>query len=189
MMQFTMSGTMLRFDETTLRFSFSRDGATWSGCDGIEPQLTREDRSFSFAGAATVTHERIETGTGVGVRSVFAGFAGADYAFETYIWIERSSGDVLCEWVPLRECGAEPRIDRVLWPAPLSFDRADAHDVTLITHEQGVMIPNSWPTEVGTDAVSFGGRDCGRVHALVRAVAQRRACVHRHLRDAVERRI
>ena len=64
MMQFTMSGTMLRFDETTLRFSFSRDGATWSGCDGIEPQLTREDRSFSFAGAATVTHERIETGTG-----------------------------------------------------------------------------------------------------------------------------
>ena len=39
MMQFTMSGTMLRFDETTLRFSFSRDGATWSGCDGIEPQL------------------------------------------------------------------------------------------------------------------------------------------------------
>ena len=101
MMQFTMSGTMLRFDETTLRFSFSRDGATWSGCDGIEPQLTREDRSFSFAGAATVTHERIETGTGVGVRSVFAGFAGADYAFETYIWIERSSGDVLCEWVPL----------------------------------------------------------------------------------------
>ena len=41
MMQFTMSGTMLRFDETTLRFSFSRDGATWSGCDGIEPQLTR----------------------------------------------------------------------------------------------------------------------------------------------------
>ena len=58
MMQFTMSGTMLRFDETTLRFSFSRDGATWSGCDGIEPQLTREDRSFSFAGAATVTHER-----------------------------------------------------------------------------------------------------------------------------------
>lgn len=158
MMQFTMSGTMLRFDETTLRFSFSRDGATWSGCDGIEPQLTREDRSFSFAGAATVTHERIETGTGVGVRSVFAGFAGADYAFETYIWIERSSGDVLCEWVPLRECGAEPRIDRVLWPAPLSFDRADAHDVTLITHEQGVMIPNSWPTEVGTDALSFGGR-------------------------------
>ena len=158
MMQFTMSGTMLRFDETTLRFSFSRDGATWSGCDGIEPQLTREDRSFSFAGAATVTHERIETGTGVGVRSVFAGFAGADYAFETYIWIERSSGDVLCEWVPLRECGAEPRIDRVLWPAPLSFDRADAHDVTLITHEQGVMIPNNWPTEVGTDTVSFGGR-------------------------------
>ena len=158
MMQFTMSGTMLRFDETTLRFSFSRDGATWSGCDGIEPQLTREDRSFSFAGAATVTHERIETGTGVGVRSVFAGFAGADYAFETYIWIERSSGDVLCEWVPLRECGAEPRIDRVLWPAPLSFDHADAHDVTLITHEQGVMIPNNWPTEVGTDAVSFGGR-------------------------------
>ena len=96
---------------------------------GVEPQLTREDRSFSFAGAATVTHGRIETGTGVGVRSVFAGFAGADYAFETYIWIERSSGDVLCEWVPLRECGAEPRIDRVLWPAPLSFDHADAHDV------------------------------------------------------------
>lgn len=30
--------------------------------------------------------------------------------------------------------------------------------MTLITHEQGVMIPNNWPTEVGTDAVSFGGR-------------------------------
>lgn len=81
MMQFTMSGTMLRFDETTLRFSFSRDGATWSGCDGIEPQLTREDRSFSFAGAATVTHERIETGTGVGVRSVVRRVRGCGLRF------------------------------------------------------------------------------------------------------------
>ena len=63
---------------------------------------------------------------------------------------------MLFEWIPLNEQGLT--VTGVTWPAAIAFDRDDSHDVTLITHEQGVMIPNTWLTAVSTKDITFDGR-------------------------------
>ena len=151
-MEFTVSGTTVRFDERTMQFAFTRDGAEWNACADFKPTLQCAQGTFAFADAASITHEQRETGTGTGIRSIFTGFGHSAYSFETYVWVERASGDVLFEWIPLNEQGLN--ITNVTWPAAMDFDCADDHDTTLITHEQGVMIPNTWPTAVST----FDGR-------------------------------
>ena len=155
-MQFECSGTTVLFDEDTLKLTFRRDEATWGWRDGFEPTLVCEQGTFPFTQAAKITHESRETGTGVGVYSTFAGFGGTPYTFATYIWIERSSGDVLFEWIPLNEDGLS--VTMLNWPGEMAFDDADGHCATLINDEQGVMIPNTWPTPVTTADVTFEGR-------------------------------
>ena len=155
-MEFTVSGTTVRFDERTMQFAFTRDGAEWNTCADFKPTLQCAQGTFAFADAASITHEQRETGTGTGIRSIFTGFGHSAYSFETYVWVERASGDVLFEWIPLNEQGLN--ITNVTWPAAMDFDCADDHDTTLITHEQGVMIPNTWPTAVSTKDIAFDGR-------------------------------
>ena len=155
-MEFTVSGTTVRFDERTMQFAFTRDGAEWNTCADFKPTLQCAQGTFAFADATSITHEQRETGTGTGIRSIFSGFAHSAYSFETYVWVERASGDVLFEWIPLNEQGLN--ITNVTWPAAMDFDCADDHDTTLITHEQGVMIPNTWPTAVSTKDIAFDGR-------------------------------
>ena len=155
-MEFTVSGTTVRFDERTMQFAFTRDGAEWKTCADFKPTLQCAQGTFAFADATSITHEQRETGTGTGIRSIFTGFGHSAYSFETYVWVERASGDVLFEWIPLNEQGLT--VTGVTWPAAIAFDRDDSHDVTLITHEQGVMIPNTWPTAVSTKDITFDGR-------------------------------
>ncbi|MCH9276816.1 DUF5696 domain-containing protein [Bifidobacterium amazonense] len=170
-MQFTCSGTNVRFNEETLRLAFRRDGADWQWHDGFAPTFdcrsdgdaaataTACNRTFAFVDAASITHELRETGTGVGMFSTFRGFGDApDFAFATYVWVERASGDVICEWIPLDETGLD--VTAVRWPGEMAFDGESARDVTLITHQQGVMIPNTWPTAVSSEHgdIVFGGR-------------------------------
>ena len=38
-MEFTVSGTTVRFDERTMQFAFTRDGAEWNTCADFKPTL------------------------------------------------------------------------------------------------------------------------------------------------------
>ncbi|KAB7790627.1 DUF5696 domain-containing protein [Bifidobacterium leontopitheci] len=179
--EITVAGTTLRFDPRTGRFSFSRATtaassataeasstpgtstptpapAEWAETDDVActPKLITKQGTFAFTDAAAIAHARRETGTGAGVVSTYTGFGNTAYAFETWVWVERASGDVLFEWIPLNETGLD--IQTVKWPAAMEFDRPTSRDVTLITHEQGVMIPNDWPTAVTTKDIAFDGR-------------------------------
>ena len=116
-MEFTVSGTTVRFDERTMQFAFTRDGAEWNTCADFKPTLQCAQGTFAFADATSITHEQRETGTGTGIRSIFTGFGHSAYSFETYVWVERASGDVLFEWIPLNEQGLN--ITNVTWPAAM----------------------------------------------------------------------
>ncbi|WP_346428303.1 DUF5696 domain-containing protein [Bifidobacterium sp. SO1] len=141
-----------------------------------------EEHTFAFTDAAEITHELRKTGTGEGVFSTYRGFtadatsaadttsaAGTDgdttsgseattFAFATYVWVEQVSGDVRFEWIPLDETGFE--VTKLTWPGEMAFDALDEHDVTLITHQQGVLIPNTWPVAVSSTHgdIVFKGR-------------------------------
>ena len=69
-MEFTVSGTTVRFDERTMQFAFTRDGAEWNACADFKPTLQCAQGTFAFADAASITHEQRETGTGTGIRSI-----------------------------------------------------------------------------------------------------------------------
>ena len=76
-MEFTVSGTTVRFDERTMQFAFTRDGAEWNTCADFKPTLQCAQGTFAFADATSITHEQRETGTGTGIRSIFTALGTA----------------------------------------------------------------------------------------------------------------
>lgn len=150
------AGTLVELDETTARMTIVRDGHRWRTSEATQPALRIAGQvvAIPFCQAEHITAERRTTGTGEAVTVRYEGFAGTDYAFETHVWIESTTGDVIAEWVPLNDAALD--VTRVTWPAPFTFDEPNGDWVTLITHGQGTMIPNDWPTP--TSAVPFDGR-------------------------------
>ena len=154
-MRIEHAGTILITDERTLAVTMERDGEVWTTASGYTPTLELADgTTLPWSDAAHVDHRLREFGTGCGIVSGFRGFAGTDYAFETVVWIESSSGDVMFEWIPLDESGLD--VTCVRWPGELAFDERRDDWCTLITHCQGTMIPNSWP--VAAAPLPFDGR-------------------------------
>ena len=79
-----------------------------------------------------------------------------ELCFETYIWIELSTGDVHFEWIPITEPASG--MDEVVWPGAMDF-MCDSEDwYTLLNWGQGLLIPNGWETTLGK--VPFDGRMC-----------------------------
>lgn len=150
------AGTLVELDETTARMTIVRDGHRWRTSEATQPALRIAGQvvAIPFCQAEHITAERRTTGTGEAVTVRYEGFAGTDYAFETHVWIESTTGDVIAEWVPLNDAALD--VTRVIWPAPFTFDEPNGDWVTLITHGQGTMIPNDWPTP--TSAIPFDGR-------------------------------
>ena len=150
------AGTLVELDETTARMTIIRDGQRWRTSEATQPALRIAGQvvAIPFCQAEHITAERRSTGTGEAVTVRYEGFAGTDYAFETHVWIESTTGDVIAEWVPLNDAALD--VTRVTWPAPFAFDEPNGDWVTLITHGQGTMIPNDWPTP--TSAIPFDGR-------------------------------
>ena len=57
-------------------------------------------------------------------------------------------------WIPLCEEGLHPV--KVLWPTAMEFTNGRDDWYTLLTEGQGLLIPNTWKTELGK--LSFDGR-------------------------------
>ena len=141
-------------DEKTLGLQIEKDGVVWNTDPKKAPELIFEEGMYHFLDAEEISHEIFSSGVGYGIRSRYAGFAGTPYAFETIIWIENVDETLWMEWIPLCEEGLHPK--KVLWPTAMEFvsDRADWY--TLLTEGQGLLIPNTWETELGK--LSFDGR-------------------------------
>lgn len=156
MIAFDCGGTTITYDERTSTLCMMRDGHEWCAKDAeFSTRLELADgRSLPFAHAERIIAERRTTGTGEALIIRYQGFAGTGYTFETRLWVESSTGDVIMEWIPLSD--TELAVRRITWPAPLEFDEPDDHWVTLITHGQGSMIPNTWPTP--SAPIAFDGR-------------------------------
>ena len=53
-MEFTVSGTTVRFDERTMQFAVTRDGAEWTTCADFKPTLQCAQGTFAFADATSI---------------------------------------------------------------------------------------------------------------------------------------
>lgn len=144
-------------DEKSLMVTLEQEKTKWSWKEGFRPYMECEEGELFFDEAASISHETYQTGIGVGIRSIFSDFEKEGkkypYSFETLIWIEGATGHVYFEWIPLKEEGLH--IKKLFWPGAMEFTNPSKEWYTLLTHEQGVLIPNDWETELG--AIPFNG--------------------------------
>ena len=144
------NGIMITLDEQTLSVSMKRGETTWSWKEEFQPKLICAEGEFLFADAVNISSENYSMGIGQGIRTRFEGFEKEGevfpYTFETLIWMEESTDDIYFEWVPLKEEGLH--VQKVLWPGEMAFEEAKESWYTLLTHQQGVLIPNTWETQL-----------------------------------------
>lgn len=148
---------LLELDESTLGVAVKTEHIVWSWSKEFRPRMICEEGEFFFADAEQISHEYYDMGIGRGIRSCFEGFERDGkkypYRFETLIWMEESTEHVYFEWVPLREEGLH--VQKVFWPGEMEFDQPKDSWYTLLTHNQGMMIPNTWGTLLSP--IAFNG--------------------------------
>lgn len=116
-----------------------------------------EEGVFFFEDALVIERKDIVSGVGIGIQTHYEGFevngTKVPYAFDTIMWTEDATGDVYFEWIPLCEDGLT--VKRVYWPGEMEFEEKSDSWYTLLNEEQGILIPNTWETELGKSM--FGG--------------------------------
>lgn len=150
-MDIVSNGIKIQFDETTLAFAFQKEsGCLWKWDKAYAPYLECEEGDVLFSDAGEICHEAYHTGTGEGIMSTYGGFVKdgkrVPYQFKTLVWAETVTGEVYCEWIPVNEEGLT--VKKVFWPGPMEFDEKRADWYTLLTQRQGMLIPNTWHTEL-----------------------------------------
>lgn len=147
----TCAGAALTLDESSLLYTLEKNGTVWSWDSQFVPRFTANGQSVLFQDAASVTHHEWNTGLGTGIRSRYEGFTinnkKSALVFETIVWIETVSGDIFFEWIPISEEGVD--ISEIFWPGYMSFEEKREDWYTLLTVQQGLLVPNTWPSELG----------------------------------------
>ncbi len=143
--------TKLQYDEEHLHYTIVKGNSEWKWVEDYIPALECEDGTLRFQDALDIRNEVVENGLGRGIRSRYKGFCVGGfeipYEFETYVWIESSTEDIFFEWIPVCEKGIQ--VKKVCWPGPISFEEKKDNWYTLLNYEQGLLIPNTWETELG----------------------------------------
>ena len=139
------------FDDESLRFTLCRGETVWEWNTSYVPCLEYEGGRLEFKDAASISHVQVENGIGRGIWSRYEGFCIGDveipYTFETYVWVERATGDIYFEWIPICEEGLQ--VKHVYWPGEMAFEQKEDDWYTLLNFQQGLMIPNTWETKLG----------------------------------------
>lgn len=136
----------LTFNEKTLGIKIQHNQTDWDSLSTFRPYLLVKGDTVYFDEAKSVEHSYAPDHSSIGSVYTFDKFS-----FATKIWIE-GEDEVFFEWKPIRE---DLAIDEVNWPAPFAFDCYDKDWITLLNVQQGLLIPNTWPEELGK--ISFDG--------------------------------
>lgn len=145
------------FNEETLKFTVKRDRNIWTWKENYVPKFICDEGEILFSMAEKVEHRKYETGVGTGILSRYEGFRIKnelnDYCFETFVWIEMTTGNIFFEWIPIKETNLH--VKKVYWPGDMSFEEPRDDWYTLLTQQQGMLIPNTWKTALSP--LFFGG--------------------------------
>ena len=151
MISIEVNNVKISFEEESLRFILYQEGTAWEWMESYRPHFEYEGGNLEFKDAVSVSHERVDNGLGEGIRSRYQGFVvggtKVPYTFETYVWIERTTGHIYFEWIPVCEEGLQGK--RVYWPGAMAFEEKRKDWYTLLNYQQGLLIPNTWETELG----------------------------------------
>jgi len=151
-----VGNTEITLDSETLAISVHSGSAVWHSDAGHQLRVITANDEILFKSAMTKQHEAWSSGLGNGIRSRYAAIPGlGGLEFETLIWIETSTNNVIFEWIPIREA-VNVSIKSVCFPAP--FELTGKQSYSSIPFLQGVLLPNDWQKEL--PPLPFGGQFC-----------------------------
>ncbi len=130
-------------------FTLISAGTEWSFTGG---SILTQNGAIPFSEIQDIDIQRMENGIGCGICIRYR--SDSHLSFETRLWIEKTGEHLYAEWIPLPEMRTE--IKQVFWPGSAIFDKVDCRWYSLITYQQGLMIPNGWPEEF--DRLPFNGQ-------------------------------
>lgn len=139
----------IKFDPKTHLFQFRINNTVWEFDSSYSPHFFMSEKRIEFSEANEIKIDEIENGLELGVE---ISYCFDEIEFHTRVTLEKSTQDVFLEWVPIRE---DVSIDKVMWPGPMSFNENSEKWVTLLNHQQGLMIPNTWPVDL--ESLHFDG--------------------------------
>lgn len=157
MVKVVVKETEICLDEQTLSFAVSHNGEVWGWGKEYRPHIECEEGTIYFSDAKTVSHSEWKTGLGQGILSHYEGFEmegkDAGISFDTVVWVEESTSDVYFEWIPLST--ENVKVKAVYWPGYMEFNEKQDNWQTLLNLQQGLIIPNTWKTEL--EKIVFDG--------------------------------
>lgn len=116
----------------------------------MEIKVNDENKKINFLEAQNISHTEYKTGLGEGIKSTYSDFIiegqQLDIAFETFVWIDNTYGDVHFEFIPIREM--KGMIRKVVWPGPFEFNKTGSDNYTVLPMMQGCIIPTNWKEKV-----------------------------------------
>ena len=129
-------------------FTITIDDTEWQFEGG---SILTDDTTLSFGEMAQPKIERMETGIATGIRIRYTNCE--PLSFELRLLLQKE-GQLLAEWIPLSK--QTKNIRQVCWPGSAIFDQTDSRWYSLLTLQQGLMIPNGWP--VSFEKLPFNGQ-------------------------------
>lgn len=115
------------------------------------PKICFEDYELSFD-CLNCEQKEYKSGIGEGIRNIYS---NDEFCFETIVWQEYATDHFHFELIPIN---FDVKSKEIIWPSAFEFDQKSSDWFTLLTHMQGLMIPNDYENEC--ISLNFDGQLC-----------------------------
>lgn len=130
-------------DEISYRISIKSKGEIWEWHKNYEPSFYYREKKILFSEFNEIEMCKWEDKYIVGIEISYKGLGNEKWHIKTKVWIDKTTEEIYFEYVPIDE-----RIESVTWPGYMEFEKQDSNWYTLLTVQQGILIPNTWKEEV-----------------------------------------
>lgn len=141
--------------ESDQTLSIEADGVLWNALPELAVMEHKHLGTIALDSAAHIQFKEIDTGFSKGLMMKLSGFSDTAIALTLTMSIDFTSSDVYASISVDQE---DPLITKICWPAPFAFEERTSDHYTLIPHQQGLLIPNTWNQSVCR--LPFHGQFC-----------------------------
>lgn len=154
-MKITVKQTTLESLDGLLKLRIDTGTASWESAE-VQPYMVHDTLGkLSFSSAKSKEESQIDTGFGKGIQMRLANFPHSSIALTLTALIEESSQQIT---LSISADTEDEHITELFWPAPFAFSNHSNRWYTLLPIQQGLLIPNTWKTEV--NKLPFDGQLC-----------------------------
>lgn len=117
--------------------------------------VLRNERTIAFHSAKHIEVKHYVCGYGEGIQVCYRDFLGVNFAFDTIVWVEEISGDIIFEWIAINEHGYD--IKEIMWPHAIHACSQEGY--SLLPYMQGVLLPHEYAVDYD-EVLPFHGQLC-----------------------------